>query len=46
MKKVTILVPCHNEEESLPLLYETVTGLMDNEPPGACRERRSPAASG
>jgi len=32
MKKVTILVPCHNEEESLPLLYETVTGLMDNEP--------------
>lgn len=32
MKKVTILVPCHNEEESLPLLYETVTSLMDNEP--------------
>ena len=32
MKKVTILVPCHNEEESLPLLYNAVSGLMDNEP--------------
>lgn len=32
MKKVTILVPCHNEESSLPLLYSTVTGLMDNDP--------------
>ena len=32
MKKVTILVPCHNEEESLPLLYNTVSNLMDNAP--------------
>jgi len=28
MKKVTILIPCHNEEASLPLLSERLTELM------------------
>ena len=27
MKKVTILIPCYNEEASLPLLYESLCGL-------------------
>lgn len=31
MKKVTILIPCYNEEESLPLLYESLTTLADNQ---------------
>lgn len=30
MKKVTILVPCYNEEDSLPLLYEQLQGLMQS----------------
>ena len=29
MKKVTILVPCFNEEASLPALYEALKELMD-----------------
>lgn len=31
MKKVTILVPCHNEEASLPLLYGELRRLMDSQ---------------
>lgn len=30
MKKVTILIPCYNEEQSLPLLYEQLASLVDN----------------
>ena len=29
MKKVTIIVPAYNEEESLPFLYERLKKLMD-----------------
>lgn len=29
MKKVTILIPCYNEEASLPALYEALRQLMD-----------------
>lgn len=29
MKKVTILIPCYNEEQSLPLLYEQLAALTD-----------------
>ena len=32
MKKVTILVPCYNEEASLPHLYEALKELMDTHP--------------
>lgn len=32
MKKVTILVPCHNEEKSLPLLYDRLKQLMLGQP--------------
>lgn len=28
MKKITILIPCYNEEESLPLLYERLSNLI------------------
>lgn len=31
MKKVSILVPCYNEEASLPLLYSELKKLIDNE---------------
>lgn len=32
MKKVTLLIPCYNEEESLPLLYQALMQLMaDND---------------
>lgn len=31
MKKVSILIPCYNEEESLPLLYPELKKLMDKE---------------
>ena len=31
MKKVSILVPCYNEEASLPLLYPELKKLMDKE---------------
>lgn len=30
MKKISILVPCFNEENSLPLLYPELKSLMDN----------------
>lgn len=29
MKKITILIPCYNEEASLPALYEALYGLME-----------------
>ena len=29
MKKVTILIPCYNEEQSLPLLYQELSSLID-----------------
>ena len=29
MKKISILVPCYNEEESLPLLYNELKKLME-----------------
>lgn len=31
MKKISILVPCYNEEASLPLLYPELKRLMDKE---------------
>ena len=31
MKKVTILIPCYNEEASLPALYEALQQLMDQQ---------------
>jgi len=30
MKKVSLLIPCYNEEASLPLLYEAVRTLMES----------------
>ena len=30
MKKITILVPAYNEEESIPLMYERVSKIMDS----------------
>lgn len=30
MKKVSLLIPCYNEEENLPDLYEAIKQLMDN----------------
>ena len=32
MKKISILIPCFNEEQSLPLLYPELVKLMDSEP--------------
>lgn len=32
MKKISILVPCYNEEKSLPLLHERLCALMDSMP--------------
>ncbi|MBQ0068296.1 MAG: glycosyltransferase family 2 protein [Bacteroidales bacterium] len=32
MKKITILVPCYNEEKSLPLLHDRLSALMDGMP--------------
>ena len=32
MKKVTILVPCYNEEESLPLFYESLLKVIESIP--------------
>ena len=29
MKKISILIPCYNEEKSLPLLYPELVKLMD-----------------
>lgn len=31
MKKISILIPCYNEEQSLPLLYPELKKLMDGE---------------
>lgn len=31
MKKISILIPCYNEEQSLPLLYHELKKLMDGE---------------
>lgn len=31
MRKVSILVPCYNEEKSLPLFYQEIRKLTDNE---------------
>ncbi len=30
MRKVSILIPCYNEEENIPSLYEAIRQLMDN----------------
>lgn len=32
MKKVTILIPCYNEQQSIPLLYKELKNLMDSQP--------------
>ena len=32
MKKLSIIVPCYNEEESVPLLYLAVNKVMDTIP--------------
>ena len=32
MKKITIIVPAYNEEESLPMLFQRVTALIDSIP--------------
>ena len=32
MKKISILIPCYNEEKSLPLLYTELLKLMDSQP--------------
>ncbi|NLV53967.1 MAG: glycosyltransferase [Bacteroidales bacterium] len=32
MKKVTILIPCYNEEASLPALHDALISLMDSQP--------------
>ena len=32
MKKISILIPCYNEEKSLPLLYPELLKLMDSQP--------------
>ena len=32
MKKISILIPCYNEEKSLPVLYPELTKLMDGNP--------------
>ena len=32
MKRVSILIPAYNEEESLPLLYRRLADLMDAQP--------------
>jgi dolichol-phosphate mannosyltransferase len=31
MKKVSILIPCYNEEQSLPLLYNRLAKIIDNQ---------------
>jgi glycosyltransferase involved in cell wall biosynthesis len=32
MKKISILIPCYNEEQSLPLLYPELVKLMESNP--------------
>ncbi len=31
MKKITILIPCFNEEDSLPSLYQALLEIVNNE---------------
>ena len=31
MKKISIVIPCYNEEENIPLLYKELTALMQRE---------------
>lgn len=31
MKKISIVIPCYNEEENIPLLYKELTALMQSE---------------
>ena len=33
MKKISVLIPCHNEENTLPLLYPELVKLMDSSLP-------------
>ena len=28
MKKITLMIPCYNEEKSLPILYEDLTRVI------------------
>ena len=30
MKKICLLIPCYNEEESLPMLFARLTTLSEN----------------
>jgi len=32
MKKISILIPCYNEEQSLPLIFPELVKLMDSQP--------------
>ena len=32
MKKVTILIPCHNEEQSLPITYDRIAAMAASQP--------------
>ena len=32
MKKISILIPCYNEEKTLPLLYPELVKLMEGIP--------------
>ena len=32
MKKISIIVPCLNEEEALPVYYEKMSAVMDGMP--------------
>jgi glycosyltransferase involved in cell wall biosynthesis len=38
MKKVSVLIPCYNEEKSLPLLYPELLRIMDDEQLSKCYE--------
>lgn len=31
MKKVSLLIPCYNEEENIPLLYDAILNLVENQ---------------
>lgn len=30
MKKISLIIPCYNEEESLPFFYKEVTTVLSN----------------
>ena len=30
-KKISIMVPCYNEEENVPLMYDALKNLFNNE---------------